>query len=267
MINFFRKKRKKLADDNNALKYARYAIGEIALVVVGILIALSINNWKENRKELVKESILLKQLQSEFSINLKQLDQKIAIRKELMHSTKQLFKYIDNPDQRNKDSIDFYIARTIPYTTFDPVINDLASSGSLRLIKNNFLKQMLSSWTSEITEVQEDELSWKYYRNEIYIPFLVEYYQLRTVRTKATRSNVFAKYFIKEETEISNNKSDIGIGLTKHREDFNALLNHPDYEDHLERCFTTNKFANIQSQSLRKRIVEIIELIGSEIEK
>ena len=51
MINFFRKKRKKLADENKAAKYARYAIGEIVLVVIGILIALSINNWNENRKE------------------------------------------------------------------------------------------------------------------------------------------------------------------------------------------------------------------------
>jgi hypothetical protein len=51
MINFFRKIRKKLADDNKPLKYMRYAIGEILLVVIGILIALSINNWNENRKK------------------------------------------------------------------------------------------------------------------------------------------------------------------------------------------------------------------------
>ena len=51
MINFFRKIRKKLADDNKPLKYIRYAIGEIFLVVIGILIALSINNWNEDQKE------------------------------------------------------------------------------------------------------------------------------------------------------------------------------------------------------------------------
>ncbi len=54
MINFFRKIRKKLADDNKPLKYARYAIGEIFLVVIGILIALSINNWNENQKTETK---------------------------------------------------------------------------------------------------------------------------------------------------------------------------------------------------------------------
>ena len=54
MINFFRKTRKKLADDNKPLKYMRYAIGEIVLVVIGILIALSINTWNEQRKNKIK---------------------------------------------------------------------------------------------------------------------------------------------------------------------------------------------------------------------
>ena len=51
MINFFRKIRKQFADDNKPLKYLRYAIGEIVLVVIGILIALQINNWNEEKKE------------------------------------------------------------------------------------------------------------------------------------------------------------------------------------------------------------------------
>jgi hypothetical protein len=51
MIGFFRKIRKKLADDNKPLKYIRYAVGEIVLVVIGILIALQINNWNEERKQ------------------------------------------------------------------------------------------------------------------------------------------------------------------------------------------------------------------------
>ncbi len=59
MINFFRKIRKKLADDNKPMKYMRYAIGEILLVVIGILIALSINNWNEKRKLQIEEIKIL----------------------------------------------------------------------------------------------------------------------------------------------------------------------------------------------------------------
>ena len=50
MLTFFRKLRKSLMDSGSAKKYTLYAIGEIALVVVGILIALQINNYNENRK-------------------------------------------------------------------------------------------------------------------------------------------------------------------------------------------------------------------------
>jgi hypothetical protein len=64
MIKFFRRIRKQLADDNKPLKYARYAIGEIVLVVIGILIALSINNWNEERKSFEKERGLLTKMKN-----------------------------------------------------------------------------------------------------------------------------------------------------------------------------------------------------------
>ena len=54
MIPFFRKIRYRLANNNQFLKYSRYAIGEIVLVVIGILIALQINNWNENQKKEIK---------------------------------------------------------------------------------------------------------------------------------------------------------------------------------------------------------------------
>ncbi len=62
MIPFFRKIRKKMADDNRPLKYMRYAIGEIVLVVIGILIALQINNWNEERKNNMKREVYQKRL-------------------------------------------------------------------------------------------------------------------------------------------------------------------------------------------------------------
>jgi len=51
MINFFRKIRRQLANENKFQKYFRYAFGEITLVVIGILIALQVNNWNEKRKQ------------------------------------------------------------------------------------------------------------------------------------------------------------------------------------------------------------------------
>lgn len=250
--------------ENNVSKYLLYAIGEILLVVIGILIALNINNRNENRKERAQETIILKQLQTDFNSNLDQLDQKIGFRMNFMNSAKQLFKYIDHPNLRNKDSIDYHIAKTMPYATFDPIINDLASSGELSLIKNIELKHALTRWTSDINDVIEDEVIWKDYRNNLYFPFLIKHYQLRTVRNKAYKSNVLGKYSLEIGENIESYAKD-DIGESKHKEDFNALLNHPDFEDHLARCYAVNSWANVQSQILRKRIVEIIELLDNEI--
>lgn len=77
MINFFRKIRKQLADDNKPLKYMRYAIGEIALLVIGILIALSINNWNENIKDIDLEKEVLNTLVESMEVNCKRLQSRI----------------------------------------------------------------------------------------------------------------------------------------------------------------------------------------------
>lgn len=59
MIRFFRKIRQKLLTQNKVTRYLAYAIGEIFLVVIGILIALQVNNWNESRKESARERELL----------------------------------------------------------------------------------------------------------------------------------------------------------------------------------------------------------------
>ena len=73
MIPFFRKIRKKMADDNRPMKYARYAIGEILLVVIGILIALQINNCNEKIKFQNKTQLMLSNLSQELDQNTARL--------------------------------------------------------------------------------------------------------------------------------------------------------------------------------------------------
>ena len=66
MIKFFRKIRLNLISESKTGKYIKYAVGEIILVVIGILIALSINNWNEQRKQNNEEIYILNQLKVEF---------------------------------------------------------------------------------------------------------------------------------------------------------------------------------------------------------
>ena len=69
MINLFRRIRQKLLVEENLKRYLIYAIGEIILVMVGILLALQINNWNENRKERVIERKILTDLREEIQTN------------------------------------------------------------------------------------------------------------------------------------------------------------------------------------------------------
>jgi hypothetical protein len=79
MIKFFRKIRYDLMEKNKTGKYLKYAIGEILLVVIGILIALSINNWNENRKERNAEQTLYETLISSLESDLEDANDKISI--------------------------------------------------------------------------------------------------------------------------------------------------------------------------------------------
>ena len=102
MLPLFRKIRWKLAKDNNFFKYSRYAIGEIVLVVIGILIALQINNWNEiriNRKHL---TTLLQGVKWDLEKDTFSINQKI---KELENKNVERKQFLNHPDY-NSLSID-----------------------------------------------------------------------------------------------------------------------------------------------------------------
>ena len=87
MIPFFRKIRKKMADDNKPIMYMRYAFGEIALVVIGILIALQINNWNENNKNEAQTRLYLEALNFEIQSNITYIKTSIDISENIMGRT------------------------------------------------------------------------------------------------------------------------------------------------------------------------------------
>jgi len=95
MINFFRRIRKNLADDNKPLKYMRYAIGEIVLVVLGILIALQINNWNELRKIHLQNIEFLNNLKVELSVDISALRERKSHYQRINDNIKNTIKLFD----------------------------------------------------------------------------------------------------------------------------------------------------------------------------
>jgi len=95
MIPFFRKIRKKMADENKPLKYIRYAVGEIVLVVIGILIALQINNWKEGRNQKALSQKYLQALYMDFLQNKVMVAHAIEPMEGTKRATRSLAVFID----------------------------------------------------------------------------------------------------------------------------------------------------------------------------
>ena len=86
MLTLFRRIRRTLVSENRFSKYLVYAVGEIVLVVIGILIALQINNWNNESNDRKKEAIILKQIHSDFKSNKKQLDSIVRINQKKLHA-------------------------------------------------------------------------------------------------------------------------------------------------------------------------------------
>ena len=141
-------------EKNKTEKYFKYAIGEIVLVVIGILIALQINNWNSNRIQKQKERLLLNALNKEFKSNRIQLDSVLTKHKYSMKSVDYLMSRlpINNIKIENLDSLSYHIYHLGTYYTFNPsggVINSLMNSSSINIITNNELRQFIIGWNED----------------------------------------------------------------------------------------------------------------------
>ena len=135
--------------ENKTGKYFKYAVGEIVLVVIGILIALSINNWNEGNKSITEELKILKQLHEEFvadSMNL--YDFTRLVRKKAIYG-KSLKNISDQNKTVSEDSIifkSFQLGIPAFYDSHIPTYDEIVSSGKLGLIKSKAIKSRIRNY-------------------------------------------------------------------------------------------------------------------------
>jgi uncharacterized protein YlaN (UPF0358 family) len=184
MIKFFRKIRYGLMEKNKTGKYLKYAIGEIILVVIGILIALQINNWNEKRLDTNQEKITLTNLNEEFQDNLRDLDSINVKLSNTIHSLEHLFAMFNKEEsQYASTTLDSIISKTLTSPTWKPsefVLNDLKNSGGLSKLRNKELKKLLFQWTRYYNEMKEMAMQTEKTSIDI-VEFLKIYGSLRNV--------------------------------------------------------------------------------------
>jgi len=167
MIKLFRNIRKTLADDNKPLKYLRYAIGEIILVVIGILIAVQINNWNENRKDSIEEKAILENLLE--NLNLSEIQSELFISGENIskHELIQILGIDSNENKLNPKIISDSIFKNAVWDlqsdipTFN-VYNNLKSTNKLSLIKNKKINEKFTELEfrlNKLNDILNDRLS------------------------------------------------------------------------------------------------------------
>ena len=248
--------------ENKTGKYIKYAFGEIILVVIGILIALQINNWNENRKDRIKEQVVLKQLQEDYQENLMQLEEKMTTRDKIIFSAIKLLKAFDQPNEVAHDSLVKNLANAFHDPTYDPIQNDLTSSSNLILIRNKRLKRLLSNWSSDVAGVIEIEVNWSKTVNEEFAFILAELGLGRDVSNSFMNDSKHLWLLDKNEDSYK-----IEIGTSKLSAPLDEILTSRKLEGLLGNAITLNKAANLQSEALHNRIHEILDLIDAEIKK
>ena len=261
MLPFFRNIRWRHAADNQLLKYSRYAVGEIVLVVVGILIALSINNWNERQKDLIKEQKILAQLQSEYKSNLTQLDEKILMRNEALEACDRLLHQIDNPEVIDEENLYTSLWQIVRDPTFDPIKNDIVGSENLRLIQNEQLVRILSNWSSEVYQVQELELEFQKFRTANIIPC---YNRLGISRN--VNNSQWENGYTPLEALDKKYSYTFTIKPTRKDLDLKEVLADVELEGIVSQVITFHLVTNLQSRALRNRINDMLEIIEQEMD-
>jgi hypothetical protein len=215
MIKFFRKIRERLLSEGKIGKYLKYAIGEIILVIVGILIALQINNWNQGRTTQNRIDSRLVSLTSDLKTEIEAMDDIILRSERRIVTTRNIMK------QNNKlkgykwlnkfkpyfllDSINNPNATLSISPTFDenrPTFNELINSGEFYTIDDKSLTNKIQQYYARIDDLKESEQ----------LNQMGSY--LRIIKSKERLGiGVYAQLSIEELADLAKNDKQFGAEL------------------------------------------------------
>ena len=154
MVKFFRKIRQRLLTENKFSRYLIYAFGEIILVVIGILIALQINNWNETRKSSIEEQEYLKQIKQEIQADIASIDSilpKLQDRQKKLDTLETILASNAIGDDTREGYKLWRKSWNFPdFNSHNNTIETLKSSGQIQIIQSKELLNALSSYQNKL---------------------------------------------------------------------------------------------------------------------
>ena len=171
MINFFRNVRQKLAYDNNVSKYLRYAIGEIVLVMIGILLALQVNNWNNERIREKEENAIIAQLIADLQKSQTDLEERIEWETKMAQASAKVCHAFWKKDTPN-DSIFKHMRRPLGSFTYSPTLGtarSLINSGNINILKSDSIKNFIATYVEKVEYKIQDIKRYEetYYRKGV----------------------------------------------------------------------------------------------------
>jgi hypothetical protein len=259
MINFFRKTRKKMADDNKPIKYLRYAIGEIVLVVIGILIALSINNWNKERQDRQDEIMILKEIVKNLEIDLEDFDRNIVHFENVITASNTILRVL-NEKLVYHDSLTYHMFYLDLFPNFTPDVSGykLLQSKGLEIVSIDTVRQKIAHlYESRYLWIQQHE------RRRIDVnlrnisPFKNRYLGSKTIREEACPASL-----------IPNNILTITINNGGIREviNFNEMEKDNELKGAIKEVNSASNLLIYIHRLIKEEVKETITIIEKEID-
>ena len=190
MSRFFNKIRIQSIVSDQMRKYLFYAFGEIILVVIGILIALQVNEWNQWRKNVKEEQEILKNLKGEFHQNANSLEEVWKILSNCQESSRRIMGLmLEDRETLMSHNLDSLIYWTIEYYPFNPsnnVFADLVQSGRLQLIRDDTLRNKLFDWSTEMDNYRNSFEEYQHFIENHMLVYLIDHMALKNIDQYST---------------------------------------------------------------------------------
>lgn len=243
MIKFFRHIRKSLLMESKTYKYFKYALGEILLVMIGILLALQINSWNQKRLDRIEEKNILSNLHDEFLENKRLSTNNIASIRGAMKANIEIMNLMGSSDDElqnhNLDSLFYSSLPAAQFTSSSQSILNITQGGRMNIIKDKNIIKLLYQWQAQLEAVNIRERALDDWSYDQILP-------------------IMSKFISLKEMDMNGNYE--WSGKSKLKKSYNPLFQSLEYENLLDNFLFLHQMNKREIEKADAIIDQIIEI-------
>jgi len=240
-------------EKNKTGKYFKYAMGEIILVVIGILIALQINNWNEARKLRNQEVTYLENLKTDLALNIIEFDEYLNARTSSIESANKVLEYFEGKPLSDLNDLNFHSTNVYiwhKFTLHDNTYQELLNSGNLTIISDDTIKNGLLDLNALYNKLKNEEA---HFRFDTEVLLYEPAYEMLDM-------NSLIKNFTYQATE-----GQAGENVALSRENYDAMLKNMKHKNGFVMAVYEFTVMNAQLNEMKDLCTSMIELINKNI--